>query len=631
VALLYVACAKLGLALAISTHQVTAVWPPTGFAIAAVLRLGRRSAVGIFLGALLANATADEPFAVATGIAMGNTLEAIFAVTFLRHFEFDAALASVRDVLLLVAAIALSPIVAASVGVASLGAGGVHPLSALPGLWWIWWTGDAMGGLIVTPFLLVVGPVLQPARGRRVRGPAPHVEGIIGLVLLAAVCATSFIVLRQVHATEYVVFPFMIWAAFRFGPLGTATVAVLSNAIAIWGTHLGRGPFAGAGPEQGLVLLQVFMAVVVTTGLLLGAVAAQNQQAQERKDEFLAMLGHELRNPLAPIVHAVELLGRRDPQVAEQAREIIRRQAAHLTRLVDDLLDVSRITRGAIQLERRAVKLEEVVTAAADTWRHLAAQKHQRLSVEVAPRAIWIDVDPMRFTQVIANLLHNAIKFTPPEGSISVVAEAENGVAVVRVRDSGEGMDSELLDHAFDLFVQGPPALDRPRGGLGLGLTLVRRLAALHGGTVEARSDGIGEGSEFTIRVPMVAAPAIVEAATRAPEPERVARRVLIVEDHADTRQMLMLLVERDGHVVRGAADGLQAIEEAKEFAPEIVLLDIGLPGLDGYAVARELRALSPDVRLIALTGYGALEQEAPFDEHLLKPVEPAKLRELLM
>jgi len=621
---LYVACAKLGLALAISTHQVTAIWPPTGFAIAAVLRLGRKSAAGVFLGALLANATADEPFAVAAGIAMGNTLEAIFAVTFLRHFEFDAALASVRDVLLLVAAIAFSPIVAASVGVVSLGAGGVHPLSALPGLWWIWWTGDAMGGLIVTPFLLVI----QPAQRWRVRG---RLEGLIGLVLLAAVCTMSFIVLRQVHATEYVVFPFVIWAAFRFGPLGTATVAVLGNAIAIWGTHLGRGPFAGAGPEQGFVLLQIFMAVVATTGLFLGAVAAQNRQAQERKDEFLAMLGHELRNPLAPIVHAVELLGRRDPQVAEQAREIIRRQAAHLTRLVDDLLDVSRITRGAIQLERRTVTLEEVVNAAADTWRHLAAQKHQRLSVEVAPRATWIEVDPMRFTQVIANLVHNAIKFTPSEGSITVVAEAENGVAVVRVRDSGEGMDSDLLDHAFDLFVQGPPALDRPRGGLGLGLTLVRRLVALHGGTVEARSDGIGEGSEFTIRVPMVAAPAVIEAPTQAPEPERVTRRVLIVEDHADTRQMLMLLVERDGHIVRGAADGPHAIEEAKEFLPEVVLLDIGLPGLDGYAVARELRAWSSDVRLIALTGYGALEQEAPFDEHLLKPVEPAKLRDLLM
>jgi len=601
---------------------VTAVWPPTGFAIAALLRLGRRSAAGVFLGALIANATADEPLAVATGIAIGNTLEAILAVTFLRRFDFDAGLARVRDVLILIGAIAFAPIVAASVGTASLGAGGVQPIGALPGLWWLWWMGDALGGLIVTPFLLV-------ASERRHRKIAVA-EGVIGIVLLAAVSAAAFVVLRRVQATEYVVFPFVIWAALRFGPLGTATVAIVSNAIAIWGTHLGRGPFAGAGPEHGLVLLQIFMAVVVTTGLLLGAVAAQHRQAQERKDEFLAMLGHELRNPLAPIVHAVELLGRRDPAVAEQAREIIRRQATHLTRLVDDLLDVSRITRGEIHLERHPVSVEEVLDGAADTWRHLAAQKRQRLSIEIADRALWVDVDPMRFTQVVANLLHNAIKFTPVEGRIAISAENDHGVAVVRVRDSGDGMDPELIDQAFDLFVQGPPSLDHPRGGLGLGLTLVRRLVELHDGTVHAASEGAGQGSEFTIRVPATVAPEHIEVMPREPEKtSRVARRVLIVEDHADTRQMLMLLIERDGHEVRGAADGPQAIAEAKAFDPDIVLLDIGLPGLDGYAVARELRTIS-DARLIALTGYGTLAQEAPFDEHLLKPVEPAKLRELM-
>jgi len=619
---LYVAFAKLGLALAISTHQVTAVWPPTGFAIAALLRFGRRSAAGIFLGALIANATADEPFAVAAGIAIGNTLEAILAVTFLRRFDFDAGLARVRDVLILIGAIAFAPIVAASVGTASLGAGGVQPIDALPGLWWLWWMGDALGGLIVAPFLLVA----TERRHRRIA----VAEGVIGIVLLAAVSAAAFVVLRRVQATEYVVFPFVIWAALRFGPLGTATVTIVSNAIAIWGTHLGRGPFAGAGPEQGLVLLQIFMAVVVTTGLLLGAVAAQYKQAQERKDEFLAMLGHELRNPLAPIVHAVELLGRRDPAVAEQAREIIRRQATHLTRLVDDLLDVSRFTRGEIHLERRPVSVEEVLDAAADTWRHLAAQKRQRLLIEIADRDLWVDVDPMRFTQVVANLLHNAIKFTPVEGRITIAAQNDHGVAVIRVNDSGDGMDPELIDQMFDLFVQGPPSLDRPRGGLGLGLTLVRRLVELHDGTVQAASEGPGQGSMFTIRVPATAQPEHIEVMRREPEKtSRAARRVLIVEDHADTRQMLMLLIERDGHQVRGAADGLQAIAEAKTFDPDIVLLDIGLPGLDGYAVARELRQIS-DARLIALTGYGTLAQEAPFDEHLLKPVEPAKLRELM-
>jgi len=241
----------------------------------------------------------------------------------------------------------------------------------------------------------------------------------------------------------------------------------------------------------------------------------------------------------------------------------------------------------------------------------------------------------MRFTQVIANLLHNAIKFTAPEGRIEIAVENDHGIAVVRVRDTGDGMEPDLRDHAFDLFVQGPPSLDRPRGGLGLGLTLVRRLVELHGGTVEARSDGLGQGSEFTIRVPATesrgadVSSALLPEQTESPASPS-SKRVLVVEDHADTRQMLMLLIERSGHEVRGAADGPQAIEEAKSFNPDVVLLDIGLPGLDGYAVARELRAQSPDMRLIALTGYGALSQEAPFDEHLLKPVEPAKLLEML-
>lgn len=620
--MLYVLCAKLGLALAFRAQQVTAVWPPTGFAIAAILRFGRRSAIGVFLGALIANATTHEPFAVAIGIAIGNTAEAMLAVMLMRRFDFDAALSRVRDVLVLIGAIAVSPIVAATIGVASLGLGGVQPVSALPALWWLWWMGDALGGLIVAPFILVWTE-------RRRRGDV--VEGLIGIVLLMAVCAASFVISRRVQATEYVVFPFVIWAALRFGPLGTATTVILSNAIAVWGTHLGRGPFAGAGPEHGFVLLQLFMAVVVTTGLLLGAITAQYRQAQQRKDEFLAMLGHELRNPLAPIVHAVELLGRRDPSVAEQAREIIRRQATHLTRLVDDLLDVSRITRGAIHLDRRAVRLDEVVHAAADIWRHLAAQKRQRLTLDIADRSIWLDVDPIRFTQIIANLLHNAIKFTPPEGTITLAADVEEGAAVIRVRDTGEGLDPDLGDDVFDLFVQGPPSLDRPRGGLGLGLTLVRQLVELHGGTVEARSDGIGQGSEFTIRVPFIAAPERLEPPPREPERElpRVSRRVLVVEDHTDTRQMLMLLIERDGHAVRGAADGIQALAEARAFDPDFVLLDIGLPGLDGYAVARQLRTIS-DARLVALTGHGTLSQEAPFDEHLLKPVEPHTLRELL-
>jgi signal transduction histidine kinase/CheY-like chemotaxis protein len=641
VAVLYIACAKLGLALAFRAAQVTAVWPPTGFALAAVLRLGWRSVPGILLGAFVANATADEPLWVAAGVALGNTLEAITGALLLWHFGFDGRLARVRDVIALLGALAVCPLVSATIGVASLGAGHVQPLSSLPGLWWLWWLGDALGGLIVAPLLLAwTAGERIPAR----RGALLELAVLMGG--LAAASTIVFTRMPQLRAMEYVVFPFLIWAGLRTGPAGSATAVVTTNAIAVWGTHIGRGPFAGAGAEQGLVPLQIFMAIAATTGLLLGAAiselrlrARELAEADRRKDEFLAMLGHELRNPLAPILHAVDLLGDEDDKVSEQARDAIRRQSQHLARLVDDLLDVSRISRGTVQLERRPVTLAELVANALDTWRHLIEKRRQQLSVDIPSRPIWLDVDPTRFTQVIANLVHNATKFTSVGGRISITGSEEDGSVVLRVRDNGEGMSAELQSRAFELFVQGPPSLDRPHGGLGLGLTLVRRLVELHGGTVEVSSEGFGKGSEFTVRMPLAEAPG--QAVPAAIEPSRPAqarsRRVLIVEDNPDAREILKHVLVRAGHEVRTAEDGPQALAEAENFLPEVVLLDIGLPGMDGYALARRLRAMpqSSGAMLVAVTGYGqaedrALSREAGFDHHLLKPVDRATLLELL-
>ncbi len=274
VALVYVGCAKLGLALAFRAAQVTAVWPPTGFALVAVLRLGRRSVPGILIGAFLANATAQEPLWVAAGIALGNTLEAVTGAMLLRRLGFDGQLARVRDVMVLLVAVVLSPLVSATIGVTSLGAGGVQPMAALPALWWVWWLGDALGALIVGP-LLLVWTDRSPVRREGA------LEGSILLAALLAASAISFIGLPHVSETEYVVFPFLIWAALRFGPAGSATATAAADAIAVWATHLGAGPFAGAGAEQGLVPLQIFMAVAATTGLLLGAVAAEDRRTKQ--------------------------------------------------------------------------------------------------------------------------------------------------------------------------------------------------------------------------------------------------------------------------------------------------------------------------------------------------------------
>jgi len=652
VAALYLLAAKLGLAFSVQAQQVSAIWPPTGLALAATVKLGRRALPGVFLGAFLANVTTAEPAAVAAGIALGNTLEALAGASMLRWAGFDGSLARTRDVLALLGAALASPLASASIGVASLVLGGVQPVRLLPDLGWVWWLGDALGALVIAPVLFAwsSGEPLPRRRGAALEGAA-----LLGGVLAAG---ALFFAGRDPAArfSEYAFFPLLFWAALRFGPAATVTVTTAAYVAASLATHDGLGPFAGAGPERGLVLLQVFMAASATTGLVLGAVSAQRRHAEEsahrraeqlvqsdrRKNEFLAMLGHELRNPLAPILHAVDLLVDADSAAeGERWREVIRRQTRHLTRIVDDLLDIARITRGTVKIERRRITLGEVVAASLESSRPLATARRQHLTVELPERPLWVDADPTRLAQVVSNLLHNAVKFTPEGGRIELAAGEDGGWIVMRVRDSGTGMTPEVLATAFELFVQGGAAADRPQGGLGLGLTLVRQLVELHGGTVTAASEGSGRGSELVVRLPAAAPPAGVSpgaAPMPAPAPAAAGpRRVLVVDDNADAVASLAELLRLDGHDVREATDGREALAQADEFQPEVVLLDLGLPGLDGWEVATALRRRAGGGRalLVAISGYGRSEDRARslasgIDLHLVKPVEPGRIRELV-
>jgi PAS domain S-box-containing protein len=367
--------------------------------------------------------------------------------------------------------------------------------------------------------------------------------------------------------------------------------------------------------------------------------AEELAENDRRKDEFLAMLSHELRNPLAPIRNAVHVLNAvaTGPQVV-QAREVIERQVTHLARLVDDLLDVSRITRGKIALRPESVALEDVVARAVETTRPLVEARGHSLSVEVRPGTPRFTADPVRLAQVIANLLNNAAKYTDPGGRIAVRAGREGGEAVVRVRDTGVGIPVEMLPHVFELFTQAERTLDRAQGGLGIGLTLVKSLVEQHGGRVEAFSDGPGRGSEFVVRLPLpVESAAAVRAVTPRPAVAPSKRRVLVVDDNADAADTLAMVLSMRGYDVRVARDGPAALDTARHFLPQLVLLDIGLPGMDGYAVARALRAdgRSGPLRLVALTGYGREEDrrrsaEAGFDDHVVKPIAPEELLQLL-
>jgi signal transduction histidine kinase/ActR/RegA family two-component response regulator len=363
------------------------------------------------------------------------------------------------------------------------------------------------------------------------------------------------------------------------------------------------------------------------------------RDADRRKSEFLAVLSHELRNPLAPIRNSLYLLERAaaDPEQAARAKAVIHRQTQHLTRLVDDLLDMTRISVGKIDLRRTRLDLRETVRRTTDDLHSLFAQARIALRVEYASSGpVWIDADPTRMAQVLGNLLHNAAKFTPAGGSVTVAVAAREGTAELSVRDDGAGMEPSTLERMFEPFAQGEQTLARTGGGLGLGLALVRGLVGLHGGTVEAQSAGVGRGAEFVVRLPLAEALAEPERPDGA-RASRVPRVVLVIEDNADGAQTLADVLELHGHEVRVARDGRSGIEAARELRPDVVLCDLGLPDVDGYDVARTLRreAALDRTRLVALSGYAQPEDRerahaAGFDVHLAKPPDLEQLMDVV-
>jgi signal transduction histidine kinase len=364
------------------------------------------------------------------------------------------------------------------------------------------------------------------------------------------------------------------------------------------------------------------------------------KDADRRKDEFLATLAHELRNPLAPIRNAAQVLkekGLFGPELV-WARDVIDRQAGQMARLLDDLLDVSRITRGKLELRPVRVTLAEVVQSAVETSRPAINGGGHALTVALPPEPVWLGADPVRLAQVFANLLNNAAKYTDRGGAIRLSAERAGAEVVVSVKDSGIGIAPEVLPRLFEMFSQATPALERSQGGLGIGLSLVKGLVQMHGGRAEARSAGPGRGSEFVVRLPVAAAPPVSEQpAAAAEQPCFAGCRVVVADDNRDAADSLALMLTLMGHEVRTARDGQEAVDLAEAFRPDVVLLDIGMPRLNGYDAARHIRARpwGKDVLLVAVTGWGQEEdrrrsEAAGFNWHLVKPASPAALEKLL-
>jgi PAS domain S-box-containing protein len=776
-AAVYCTAALLGLRFAGFAHQVTPVWPATGIALVVLFTMGVRYWPGVALGAYVANLVVDAPPLTAAGIAAGNTLEAVVGVALLRGVGFQPSVDRLRDVYALVAyGAGASTAVSATIGSASLCAGGVQPWSAFPALWSVWWVGDALSDVVVAPLLFAwLTPAPRPAHT-----PRRTVEAI-GIVAIGL--AVGFVVFFEpfgrgaaVYPLHYGVFPVVIAAALRFGQRGATLATAGASAVAVWSTTQGWGPFAAGTPNERLVLLQLFMAVVAVTALVLGAAimerdaaeaqhaadferlgigeqrlrlaleagrmgvwdwnvrtgavawsenleaihglpagtfpgtfegfqtlvhpddravveraigaalaggaydlefrtarpdgavhwmatkatvlrdeqghplrmigvgmeiterrrlaeeltarAQQLSEADRRKDEFLAMLAHELRNPLSSLATALHLL-RLDRADHPRAVALAERQVKQLARLVDDLLDVSRITQGKIALRTETVTLADVVHRAVETTRPEIDVRGHTLTVTLPPGPILLEADPIRLAQVLANLLGNAAKYTPHGGAIAVIGEEQDHEVVIRVRDTGAGLSPDLLPRVFDLFVQGDTSLDRTPGGLGIGLTIVHRLVRLHGGRVEAYSDGPGRGSEFVVHLPTHRRrDAAGGGADGTPAvPVESARRVLVVEDNRDAAEGLATLLEAWGHEVRVAHDASAALDLLAAAPADVVVSDLGLPGIDGYELARRIRNGCADGGpvLVALSGYGQDEDrrralQAGFDEHLVKP-----------
>lgn len=651
-AIVYFVTARLGLELAVVARQVSIIWPATGLALALLVLRGRRLWPAVLLGALAANLLNNTGPLASLGIAVGNTLEAIVGAALLQRVGFQPSLRRLHDVAsLFLLAACLSTIVSATIGVTTICLTGTAPWSAFSPLWSTWWIGDAIGNLVTAPFILVWA---DQARNRWSLRRLPEAAALLVAMLmlsLAVFVDHGTVVPYPVH---YLIFPAVIWAALRLGQHATASLVFGALAVTIVATIAGRGPFVT--PSLGASLLQValFMAVVAVTGLFLGAATAERRRSEDyarlrlseerlarqadalaaadrRKDEFLAVLGHELRNPLAPIQNGLELLalGGNDPALVTHARQVMERQLRHLVRLVDDLLDVARIRSGKIVLELERVEIATLVGSAVELARPVIDSRGHDLQLNLPPEPLWVDADRTRLPQLLANLLNNAAKYTEEGGRISLsIAQLESEV-VVSVRDNGIGMDVHALNNVFELFAQAAGPSHAVQGGLGVGLSLARSIAQLHGGLLTAHSEGPGKGSEFVVRLPAAEPPAEASDDSARDADSGMRQRILVVDDNIDAAESLGTMLAYSGHEVKVAHGGQEALTAAREFEPDVMILDLGMPGMDGYAVARAIRS-DPRLgrtRLIALSGYGQPEDrrrtaDVGFDEHLVKPVE---------
>jgi len=635
------------------------VWPASGIALAGLMLGGISLWPAIFVGALVHNILYGSAAVTIVGVAAANALQAVAGAFLLKRFGFTNSFSRVPHTIAFILVAIFVTLIVPSLGMLTVLIGNI-PIPRSPlGTFIPWWIAQILSVLIVTPLLVRWIPQFSFRRTRIELIEAwLSIASIVGIAIL--LYWTPYREIADVPLVYLILTP-LLWIALRIGPRFMTLALFLNAALALGGTaylSLSTGSIATLG--QSLLQTEIFIIMISFIFLLLVTVAEERKDTandlrenvnrledaierirkeDEAKSRFIATLAHELRNPLAPLMSSLEIMKLSHPD-ATQTSELAESMTGHLKtmrHLLDDLLDISRISREKLSLQKERVDLNAILNRSARTVERLLEERAHTLVLNLPDTAIMFEADPVRLEQVFVNLLNNAAKYTEPGGTITVSAESRGTVVYVTVKDTGIGMDENLLEHVFEPFFQ----IEQPgklHAGLGIGLSLTKNLVEMHGGTIEARSAGLGKGSEFVVCLPLTSDlnPVTPNTTRTDMQTNDDGYRILIVDDNRAAADALAKLLALRGNITEAVYLGEDALARAPSFAPDVVLLDIGLPNMDGYEVARALRT-DPNfsATLVALTGYGQESDirkahKAGFDHHLTKPAGLAEIEEIL-